>query len=143
MNGFIFLQATTNNVNTATTKQLSESAQKFAEYDPWGIVVTIIAMGVVFASLALLYLMFSTIARAYNMDIKRSKLIKKGKIAEAEQIKDLTSGELNAAIALTLYFYKTELHDKEDAILTIKKVARTYSPWSSKIYGLRNPIKHF
>ncbi|HAH59495.1 MAG TPA: phage tail protein, partial [Bacteroidales bacterium] len=34
-----------------------------------------------------------------------------------------------------------ELHDHEDAVLTIKKVARTYSPWSSKIYGLRNLSK--
>jgi hypothetical protein len=25
----------------------------------------------------------------------------------------------------------------EDAILTIKNVSKNYSPWSSKIYGLR------
>lgn len=30
-----------------------------------------------------------------------------------------------------------DVHDKESAILTINKVKRAYSPWSSKIYGLR------
>lgn len=138
MNLMILLQ-NTGNLDKAT--KIQENAQKFIDFDPYGVVVTIIAMGVVFAALALLYIMFSSISRAYNMDIKRSKLIKRGKIEEAQQVKDLTSGEINAAIALSLYFYKTELHDKEDTILTIKKVARTYSPWSSKIYGLRNPIK--
>ena len=28
-------------------------------------------------------------------------------------------------------------HDKEDTILTINKVKKAYSPWSSKIYTLR------
>ena len=28
-------------------------------------------------------------------------------------------------------------HDIEETILTINKVKRTYSPWSSKIYTLR------
>lgn len=29
-------------------------------------------------------------------------------------------------------------HDVENTVLTIRKVARTYSPWSSKIYSLRD-----
>ena len=28
-------------------------------------------------------------------------------------------------------------HDRENTILTINKVRRAYSPWSSKIYNLR------
>jgi hypothetical protein len=30
-----------------------------------------------------------------------------------------------------------EVHDFEDTVLTIKKVQKPYSPWSSKLYGLR------
>ncbi|MDY5119262.1 MAG: lamin tail domain-containing protein, partial [Muribaculaceae bacterium] len=30
------------------------------------------------------------------------------------------------------------VHDNEDTILTINKVKRAYSPWSSKIYTLRD-----
>lgn len=47
------------------------------------------------------------------------------------------SGEINAAIAMALYLYSNELHDQENPVITMIKVSRTYSPWSSKIYGLR------
>ena len=30
-----------------------------------------------------------------------------------------------------------EMHDEESNVITIKRVRKTYSPWSSKIYGLR------
>lgn len=46
------------------------------------------------------------------------------------------SGEVNAAIAMALYLHKNQMHDQEHHILTINQVSRTYSPWSSKIYGL-------
>lgn len=45
--------------------------------------------------------------------------------------------EVNAAIALALYLYKSQLHDQENAVLTINRVSRVYSPWSSKIYSMR------
>ena len=47
------------------------------------------------------------------------------------------SGEVNAAIAMALFMYSNELHDQENPVITMIKVSRTYSPWSSHIYGLR------
>jgi hypothetical protein len=48
------------------------------------------------------------------------------------------SGEVNAAIAMALAFYTgLNIMIMRKQCLTIKKVARTYSPWSSKIYTLR------
>jgi hypothetical protein len=47
------------------------------------------------------------------------------------------SGEVNAAIAMTIHLYLSEMHDYENTVLTIQKVSRNYSPWSSKIYTLR------
>lgn len=48
--------------------------------------------------------------------------------------------EIAAAIALAVHMYKNELHDQESFTITLKKVSRIYSPWSSKIYTLRqNP----
>ena len=47
------------------------------------------------------------------------------------------SGEVNAAIAMALYLYSSEIHDQENPVITMIRVSRTYSPWSSKIYGLR------
>ena len=37
-------------------------------------------------------------------------------------------------MALNQHLYA---HDDESTILTIKKMKRAYSPWSSKIYNLR------
>ena len=41
-----------------------------------------------------------------------------------------------AAIALAIKLHKAEMHDRESDVITINKVARVYSPWSSKIHGL-------
>lgn len=45
--------------------------------------------------------------------------------------------EIAAAISYALHLYQQDIHDYEEMILTIQKVVRPYSPWSSKIYGLR------
>jgi glutaconyl-CoA/methylmalonyl-CoA decarboxylase subunit delta len=45
--------------------------------------------------------------------------------------------DVNAAIAMAMYLYFQEVHDKESAVLTINRTSRSYSPWSSKIYGIR------
>ena len=47
-------------------------------------------------------------------------------------------GRLPEETALALALAQgTNVHDFEETILTINKVKRNYSPWSSKIYGLR------
>ena len=61
------------------------------------------------------------------------------KMTRAENTKNVTTimtGEENAAIAAALYLFFSELHDEERYVMTIKKVSRTYSPWSSKIYNI-------
>jgi hypothetical protein len=52
-------------------------------------------------------------------------------------VKDNFESEVSAAIALTMHYLSEEMHDIEHAILTFGSHGRTYSPWSSKIYGLR------
>jgi glutaconyl-CoA/methylmalonyl-CoA decarboxylase subunit delta len=49
-----------------------------------------------------------------------------------------TQDEEQAAIAVALYLHFNELHDEESNIITIQRVSKTYSPWSSKIYNMRN-----
>jgi len=39
-----------------------------------------------------------------------------------------------AAIAAVIHLYKSELRDEEITIMTINKIARAYSPWSSKLH---------
>jgi Na+-transporting methylmalonyl-CoA/oxaloacetate decarboxylase gamma subunit len=124
------------NTGELVSKAASETAETFNRLDPFGIAMTIIAMSVVFGALIILYVSFKYIGFIFTTDWKRRSLLKEGRIKEAEHIENSSMGELNAAIALALYKYKQELHDMESLHLTISKVSRNYSPWSSKIYGL-------
>jgi Na+-transporting methylmalonyl-CoA/oxaloacetate decarboxylase gamma subunit len=101
------------------------------------IVIAIVGYLIVFVALVLLYWFFDLLSKVLNMRL-RVRLRRQGKLGKEEETKDLRiPGDVIAAIGLALYL-STELHDDESNVLTIKKVSRTYSPWSSKIYGLRN-----
>jgi len=116
-----------------------KAAAEFGQMDPNGFAMTIIAMGVVFISLILLYLAFKYIARLYNVDI-RARFRKGGQKENATETDEQLSGETLAAISLALHLYHKQLQGMEEAVMTIRNVSKTYSPWSSKIYGLRqNP----
>lgn len=121
---------------TASAPALHEAAKAFGATDPYGIAMTIIAMGVVFLSLVLLYVIFKNVSKLYGRETKKKDVSLKTEGVESEVE---TSGEVNAVIALALHLYRSQLHDNEDPIITMKRVARTYSPWSSKIYGLTRP----
>jgi hypothetical protein len=138
------LSKTTPNANN-TTEQVVTSGDEFRKFDPFGAGMTIIAMGVVFIALALLYFFFKMTARLLRLNIKK-QLLSRSLIRAKAGVSSLNeethsgleiTGEINAVIALTLFLYQTELHDAENTVLTINKVSRSYSPWSSKIYGLR------
>ena len=45
------------------------------------------------------------------------------------------------AIAMALQLFLDEVHDDESNVITIKRIERRYSPWSSKIYGTNNNIR--
>lgn len=126
-------------VAQSTTDIINKNANLFKEIDPWGIGMTLIGYIVVFAALIMLSVIFSNLAKVLQINVKRA-LRKEGK-TEEEITKDINiSGEVNAAIAMALHLYYEEVHDQEAAVLTINRISRTYSPWSSKIYGLRqNP----
>ncbi len=100
--------------------------------------ITLIGWAIVFVALVILVIIFSFIPKIYNYFTER-KLRNQGKLSKDESLKiGSVSGEENAAIAMTLYMYMNEQHDDESGIITIKRIERRYSPWSSKIYGLNN-----
>jgi Na+-transporting methylmalonyl-CoA/oxaloacetate decarboxylase gamma subunit len=119
--------------------------EKFKRYDPIGISMVIISMSVVFIALLLLYRVFRLIGK---VNVKAAQR-RSGRSKEAEGLisklpSEEISGEVFAAISAALYMYETEKHDQESAIVTIQRVSKLYSPWSSKIYGLRQmpPKQH-
>jgi len=101
------------------------------------IAIAITGYLVVFFSLILLAVVFGALPKLLTFNLKR-KLKKKGEHAQAEKVGEEIAGEVNAAIAMSLYLYFNELHDTEQTILTMKKVSKRYSPWNSKIYNVIN-----
>jgi Na+-transporting methylmalonyl-CoA/oxaloacetate decarboxylase gamma subunit len=119
-------------------QHIHENAEEFEEVDPVGFGLAAVGIAVVFSSLLLLYVVFLNLTKLIQSQSKKKRL-KEGHSESSVKESELT-GEINAAISAALYFYSQELHDQESAVLTINRVSRTYSPWSSKIYGLRqNP----
>lgn len=142
------LSKTTPNSDNNTEPVMS-SGDQFAKFDPFGGGMAFIAMGVVFFGLAVLFFFFKMTSKVMAVDMKKQLMARsatKAKAGKAETAEKggegLTiTGEINAAIAMTLHLYSSELHDAENTVLTINKVSRTYSPWSSKIYGLNRYTK--
>jgi glutaconyl-CoA/methylmalonyl-CoA decarboxylase subunit delta len=95
--------------------------------------MTVIIIAVIFA----LYKLFKWISVRFSPDI-REKLQQQRKLFKNGSDKHAVPEDHSAAIALALYL-NNELHDEESNILTIERVSRIYSPWSSKYYNMRKP----
>lgn len=102
--------------------------------------ITIVGYMIVFLLLASMVVLFTQAHRLKEHLVSSKKKNKNG--AEVvEKVEQKTSGDENAAICTALYLYFSELHDEEKYVMTVKKVSKTYSPWSSKIYGVMNSLK--
>ena len=114
--------------------------EKFEEHDSVGIGMAISAMSVVFCGLILLYISFKIIGKISVNLSKRNAMKAKG-ITDKQEAKEKqlgqAPGEVFAAISMAMHEFQSDVHDVEDTILTITRVKRSYSPWSSKIYTLR------
>ena len=101
------------------------------------VILSILGYTVVFLALVFLFGIFTLLAKTVNYNIK-SKLKKTTRTNEdkAEPTEHI-SGETTAAISAALALHFRDVHDFEHTVITIKKVQKRYSPWSSKIYGLR------
>lgn len=130
---WVYLEKTTPQANNFTGV-IETSGEKFLTFDPYGVGMAVIAMSVVFSALIILYLIFKHTKGIYSVNFKElfSKRKEKAVVTKTEDM----PGEVSAAIAMTINLYSSALHDDEDTVLTIKKVSRTYSPWSSKIYSV-------
>ncbi|MDO4164200.1 MAG: OadG family transporter subunit [Bacteroides sp.] len=131
-----YVTPSTNNKTLDTNEKIDGFKQK----DSAGIGMTVMAMIVVFSGLILLCIAFKIVGNTGAYLVKRNAMRSHG-ITDKQEAKEKAigteSGEVFAAIAMALHEYQENVHDIEDTILTINKVKRNYSPWSSKIYTLR------
>lgn len=131
-----YVTPSSNNIIIDTNKR----KQDFMKHDSHGIAMAIMAMTVVFVALFVLSVAFLAVGKLSEKVALRNKLKAQGIDVDEADVAAPTvkgdSGEEIAAIGMAL-FEHLNAHDNEDTILTIKKMKRAYSPWSSKIYSLR------
>lgn len=131
----LYITPSSNNIIIDTNSKV----EMFAETDGHGFGLSIMAMCIVFSALLLLSLCFYGISRIGARISQTNKARSQGletKALAKEERPAHDSGEEIAAIVMALHEH-LNTHDKESIILTINKVRKSYSPWSSKIYGLR------
>jgi Na+-transporting methylmalonyl-CoA/oxaloacetate decarboxylase gamma subunit len=120
-----------------TGSDVESASTVFQRIDPFGAIMAFTAMTVVFIALILLYVVFKQIGR-YNISKNRQRTEQvHGKDVAAKE--EDVSAEIFAAISAAMHLHNmdSESHDIENTILTIARVTKNYSPWSSKIYTLR------
>ena len=100
------------------------------------LVIALAGYLIVFTALLLLFWFFSVVPKLIALG-KIKRRVRQGK-TPVQKPGEAISGEATAAIAMALHLYMDEVHDRESGVLTIKSTSLSYSPWSSKIYAVRN-----
>lgn len=99
------------------------------------LVVTFGGFCIVICALIILFLIFKEFSKLINKDFKKKKEVKnetpKTSTAAGWKVDDDLAVVIGLALSLS-----QEVHDTEADEVTITRVERRYSPWSSKIYGL-------
>lgn len=136
------LSVTSPSTNNAIIDKAAKP-ERMKAIDPYGWIMAVTAMSVVFVALILLYLIFKQIGKANirkaNQKAAKAAVKNSTPVAAAATPAGEVSAETYAAIATALHLFieDNEAHDEESDIVTQRHTDRTYSPWSSKIYTLR------
>jgi len=115
---------------------LAEISFDLSRVQPFSVIVAVVGYVTVFAALVFMYYTYRYLPEVIKLRI-RQRLLRQGKGHHSDEAMDV-SGEVIAAIAAALHLHFDEKHDVESEVVTIKKVSKRYSPWSSKIYGLNS-----
>ncbi len=133
--GNLYITPSSNNI----IKDGNVKVAMFSREDRNGFAMTIMAMGIVFSALLLLSICFYIISKIGERVSKVNKVKSQGQTMREvprDEHPDNDSGEVMAAIVMALHEH-LDTNDRENTVLTINKVKRAYSPWSSKIYSMR------
>ena len=101
-----------------------------------GIFIAITGYLIVFAALTFFFVTFYFLPKLINIRIKKMHIKQNPQCTQ--KLDEEITGATMAAISTALYIFLNEQHDDESYELTIKKISKRYSPWSSKIYSMNN-----
>ncbi|NPA69065.1 MAG: OadG family protein [Chlorobi bacterium] len=103
--------------------------------DNSALIIALTGYVIVFSALFVLWLIFAFLPRLLTFHIK-IKFKKHKNETACDKCGEFITGQENAVIAAAVYLYLSELHDEESMTMTIKKVKKDYSPWSSRVYTI-------
>ncbi|MBE0637726.1 MAG: OadG family protein [Bacteroidales bacterium] len=96
------------------------------------VMIAVVGYVIVFGALVVLVWIFNAMPRLIKFNVRR-QLRKRGK-SDDQEIMNI-EGNIAAAISMALHLYLSEIHDEESNVITIKRISKQYTPWSSKIYS--------
>lgn len=106
-----------------------------------GWIVTLSGFLIVITALVILFFIFTGVSKAINANWKKASKDESKKVEKVAKGTAVdANGDIIAAIGLALSL-SMEVHDNEPNEITITRIQRRYSPWSSKIYGLNGLSK--
>lgn len=106
-----------------------------------GWIVTLSGFLIVITALVILFFIFTGVSKAINANWKKASKDESKKVEKVAKGTAVdANGDIIAAIGLALSL-SMEVHDNEPDEITITRIQRRYSPWSSKIYGLNGLSK--
>jgi glutaconyl-CoA/methylmalonyl-CoA decarboxylase subunit delta len=99
-----------------------------------GIIILVVVVAALTAYIAWKLLHNKTVNALKNNDTKAANDSKSSIVSNQNE-----GGAEIAAIGMALHLYLNDsAHDDESNVITIKRIQRRYSPWSSKIYSMNN-----
>ena len=115
---------------------VNENIEKFAEHDPHGYIIALVAMGIVFSTLLMLSILFYLFGKANKAANKEDKPAAPAPaaVADVQPASADANDEAMAAICMALYQHFNS-HDEESGVLTFDRNANT--AWSSKSNMMR------
>ena len=103
-----------------------------------GVNIAIVGIMVVFFALLFLFLFMKLfVLVSASKGSQRTVAVEVGGSTGKEPL----TGEIVTAIALAIHRSREEFHDLEETIITLQRITKPYSPWSSKIHGLRRHLR--
>ena len=106
-----------------------------------GVTIALIGIGVVFSGLIILFIFMKLFVYLSNVSTAKRNAGGHGLKIKGIGGNEPVTGEIIAAISLAIQRSREEFHDLEQATITFQKITRPYSPWSSKIHGIRKPAR--
>lgn len=142
--------------NNYETAKRNNKIAEFKEKDPYGIAMSIMAMGIVFACLALLYVFFKIFGYLLTRNEDKTETANgtsatggahsaqndDARVAALMAVSEATSGTGNEAMDMALIALALEdalVHDEESGVITIHQ---TPSPWADKAIAMEEGLLH-